>query len=534
MDQLGAQTAVQTSQAVATSRDLVELLARTSTYPERPSRVEVVETHISWVFLTDRFAYKLKKPVQYEFLDFSTPELRHEACQEEVRLNRRLAPAVYLDVIPVNSSRRGRLSLGGPGTARDWVVKMRRLQTARRLDRLIANSQLSSSAIQLLAGRLSSFYQNLPPLTTRTEEYRAEIERHVRANRDELLKPIHGLSKAQVKRVHGSQLRLLKLAPWQFDDRVCDGRIIDGHGDLRPEHIYLIPAPTIIDCVEFNDEFRKLDVADELSFLQMELDCLGAPAVGESIVESYFQLGHDRPPRSLLGFYKSYRACVRGKVHVLRAAQLDHPLRSSMLEVAEKYMRLAETYEHELGNPVLIVVRGLMGTGKSTLARRISGELGTELLQTDAIRQEMFGNSESPVSYGKHHYQEEKRLSVYNEMLDRAAALVKNGMTVILDGTFPTSQLIARAMQVGSRCGARTLVVDCHCPDHIAKQRIAERVQRGGAQSEARPELFDQQKADEQHGLDDLTSCSVDTTESLQSMIQRVLASLPSDYRLQA
>ena len=174
------------SQAAATSDELVEFLRQSSAYDDGPSRVECVETHISWVFLTDQFAYKLKKPVRFDFLDFSTSELRRKACEEEVRLNRRLARHVYLGVLPV-TRQNGRLSLNGHGTPVDWVVKMSRLPADRSLDQLIRSAVVGIDGLQQIARLLSQFYTHLPPLTIRPTDYRHRLEEHVRHNREGLL-----------------------------------------------------------------------------------------------------------------------------------------------------------------------------------------------------------------------------------------------------------------------------------------------------------------------------------------------------------
>ena len=411
---------------------------------------------------------------------------------------------------------------------------MRRLPADQSLDRLIETTELSAHVIRQLADKLTSFYQALPPLTIKTEDYRSEIERHVRANRAELLHADYGMQTTIVKRVHHAQLRLLKLAPGLLDNRARDGRIIDGHGDLRPEHIYFAPAPTVIDCIEFNKEFRQLDVADELSFLEMELDFLGAHPVGDAIVDAYFRASHDHPPRSLLSFYKCYRACVRAKVHVLRAGQMQRERRTELLEIAEKYLCLAEAYEHELGPPNVIVVRGLMGTGKSTLAAELSDALGIELLQTDTIRKEIFGTSVAPAAYGTRLYDTDKKNVVYREMLDRTADLLTDRLSVVLDGTFLSAELRIKSVLLARQLGAVPLIVNCHCPDEVAEERIAERIRSDDSISEARPELFRRQKQDEEHGPADLPMCDVDTTQSRQSMLDCVLKRIAVEYTFES
>ena len=374
----------------ADAREEVELLSRSSTYGERTGRVERLETHISWLFLTKRRVYKLKKPIRFDFLDYSTVQRRKRACEAEVQLNRRLAPHTYLGVMPLVRSPCGRLQLGGYGTPVDWVVVMRRLDADQSLDALIRSGRVTRQQVDQLATRLSDFYRQLPPLTIRAQEYRQRIEEHVRANRQSLLEaageldagavhrvhsgraagvsPSGVLDVGAVNRVHAGQLRVLTLAPDWLEDRACDGRVVEGHGDLRPDHIYFQPGPIIIDCIEFNAEFRQLDVLDELSFLAMECDIRQAGWIGRHILERYGQTNGDHPPEGLLSFYKCYRATVHAKVAALRAEQHPADPQASDWSLARQYVQLADTYAAGLGPPLLVVLRGPAGCGKSTLA----------------------------------------------------------------------------------------------------------------------------------------------------------------------
>ena len=297
---------------------VVQWLRQPAAYPHNPGSVEVRETHISWVFLAGDLVYKLKKPVRYNFLDFSSVELREQACREEVRLNRRLAPSVYLDVVPITQSQSGALRLGGKGTAIDWCVEMRRLPTDRTLDVLLRRGKLQIAHVDHLAEILADFYQKLAPLPIAAEEYRSRCLAHVHDNRRELLAVSHHLQANVVKRIHATQLQLIWLHAVPFDKRVADGRIVEGHGDLRPEHVCFTEPPVVFDCIEFNEEFRRLDVADDLAFLISECDYLGSTWVGDRLAKRFHVLTGDQPPTMLWAFYKSYRACVRAKVAALR------------------------------------------------------------------------------------------------------------------------------------------------------------------------------------------------------------------------
>jgi aminoglycoside phosphotransferase family enzyme len=306
------------------------------------------ETHISWVFLTDRFAYKLKKPVRYDFLDFSTPQARRAACEAELRLNQRLARDIYLEVLPIARNLHGRLRWGGSSAPVDWVVKMRRLPADRMLDGLIRSGCLSNTDVDKLASTLARFFHEASPLVIAPGDYRQSLQDHVRGNRRELLAPSHALPAEMTKRIHAAQLRFLELQPDRFDERVCDGRVIEGHGDLRPEHICLLHQPVIFDCIEFNADLRRLDVADELSFLSMECDRLGADWVGDRVIQAYRRISNDPVAEDVLNFYKSYRACVRAKVAALRADQVQ-PAMPHADPDSLAYLKLADRYAATLG-----------------------------------------------------------------------------------------------------------------------------------------------------------------------------------------
>lgn len=502
------------------SEALAELLAQPSLYPDRPTKVEIVETHISWVFLTDRYVYKLKKPVRFDFLDFSTTECRRHACQAECELNERMAPGAYLGVVPVTVDGKGRIAIGGSGQSIDWLVKMRRLPAGRMLDELIRTQQLADADIERLATWLARYYHQLSPAFTRAGAYSAAIEEHIRGNRAELLAPKHGLPSALVKRCHAAQLRFVLLEQTQLEARVCDGRIVDGHGDLRPEHISLDMQPIAFDCIEFNAELRRIDVADELAFLAMECDHLGAERVGQRIIEAYRQQSHDHFSAALGRFYKCYRACVRAKVAALAAAQdgchADEPRRR-----AEAYLNLADRYSDQLGPPTLIVVCGLMGSGKTTLARSLADRLGSDGLSTDSVRQELLGPSPAPAAFDQGHYSADLRERVYNKLLHRAELLLRERVSVVLDGTFLTTAQRNAARALACAAGAMPLVVHCTCPADVAMERINRRAANGATLSEARAELYISQQSLEEP-FDERQGVSVDTTTPLSVQHSKV------------
>ena len=375
-----ASTPLQGRQTTVAIEAKVGLLRRPATYPDAPAHVDVVETHMSWVFLTDRYAYKMKKPVRYDFLDFSTLALRRRDCEEEVRLNRRLAPDVYLGTVPLTRDASGNLHLGGAGEVVDasrdgrgtspgmgevdcagsersrprreqvveWLVKMRRLPAERMLDNLIRQRGVQEADIYSLAMLLARFYQACSPVELSAEQYRAEFTNAVQLNLRELSVPDYALPRRLIEQLHAAQVSFLSREAGLFDARVAAGKIVEGHGDLRPEHICLTPEPVIIDCLEFNRRLRIVDPADELAFLAMECERLGAPRVGDRLFQTYAQVTHDQPAAGLVYFYKMFRACLRARFAIGHVRELEKQDWPKWQHSAGEYLHLAEGYRERL------------------------------------------------------------------------------------------------------------------------------------------------------------------------------------------
>jgi len=321
-------------------------------------------------------------------------------------------------------------------------------------------------------------------------------------------------------------LQLLHLQPQLFDERVAAGRIVEGHGDLRPQHICFTEPLAIFDCIEFSFHFRRIDVADELAFLAAECDFIGARWIGPRLFELFQSLAGDRPPPELVAFYKSYRACVRAKVAALRADQLQGQDRDAAGAAALAHLNLADSYLKPRNRPVLLLVGGLSGTGKTTLATDLAELLGCELLRTDIIRQELFPTLGPPASFGSGNYTVEMRSRVYDEMLRRARALQVDGVSTVLDGTFSMAQPVEAAQQLAAESKTTFLAIQCHCRPETARQRIAHRQTAGSDVSEARPEFHEQQHAVQQRWPSELPHIEIDTEKPLAQQTAQVVAKL--------
>lgn len=298
----------------ATLKAKLGFLGRPGAYPETPARVDAVETHMSWVFLTDTHAWKLKKPVRYAYLDFATPEARRLDCEEEVRLNRRLAAKVYLGVVPLVRDAAGQLHLGGAGETVDWLVRMRRLPADRMLDHLLRSGAATQPDLVRLARRLARFYAAATAEPITPAAYRQSLAARIEDNLRELARPEYGLAPEPLERLARLQLDFLQSHAEWFDRRVRQGRIVEGHGDLRPEHVCLLEEPVVIDCLEFKREFRILDPADELGYLALECERLHAPHAGRWLLDAYRDASDDDPPEALVHFYQGCRSVLRAKL----------------------------------------------------------------------------------------------------------------------------------------------------------------------------------------------------------------------------
>ena len=319
----------------------VEFLRRPENYPAPTGRVDSKETHMSWVFLTDRHAYKLKKPVRYAFLDYSTLEARRRTCEVEVRLNRRLAGEVYCGITPLTLSDVGELRLGGTGEVVDWLVKMRRLPECLMLDHVIAAQTVNKTDVHRVGVVLAGFYRSAWPVPMTGADYRRRLTEEIHSNSNELKRPEFQLSTESIDALAATLLKFLSQRPEMFDRRIREERIVEAHGDLRPEHICLGPQPVIIDCLEFNRSLRILDAASEIAFLWLECERLGAADAGRMIFETYRDTSGDWPPAHLMGFYKSFHAYTRAKIAVWHLDDIETNNPAKWIERANCYLRLA-------------------------------------------------------------------------------------------------------------------------------------------------------------------------------------------------
>lgn len=482
-----------------TPRLVIDLM-RPEAYPGAPTEpIERRETHASWVFLTSSDVFKLKKPVDLGFLDYRTLESRRHACEEEVRLNRRLAPGVYLGVEPVTRSAAGH-HVGGAGEVVDWAVHMRRLPDDASAQALLAAGRLDRARLEALAIRMGRFLNAAPqaPRYGTLALLRRNVEQNLSQSlaslsHDEIVEP------DALDEIWRYQDQELRFRADRFSARISAGRIRDGHGDLRLEHVYFLPdaqgaeAPVVIDCVEFSQAFRAGDVANELAFLAMELEAAGRADLAAGFVARAAEALDDFELYGVLDFYLCYRANVRAKIAALIATepQAPHELRVRKRAEAQRQFALARACAgRPLTAPGLVAVGGVIGAGKSTLARTLGRALAAPVIGSDRTRKALAGLAPDERG-GPALYTPERTEATYSELIRRAEVVLDSGRTVVLDATFEEPRWRDLAQAVARAYGASYAFVEASCPDwELLRERIAERARRG-SESDADEALVD-------------------------------------------
>lgn len=488
--------------APAATASLVEGLRRPEAYPPpRPGRVDVVTTHISWVFLTDREVFKVKRPVDYGFVDYTTPERRRHFCEEEVRLNRRLAPDVYLGVVPVREGPGGP-GLTGEGPVVDYAVHMRRLPEAASAEARLRAGTLTHDQLWAVAATLARFYESVPaaPEFGQPEVLQVSVEENFAQVRD-LVGEL--LPATTFEAVRAWQLAWLRERADRFRARAAHGRVRDGHGDLRLEHVYFEDGRVLVlDCVEFNERFRKVDVAADVTFLAMELDARGRGDLAASFLGRFALEANDYELYSVRDFYLSYRAWVRAKVAAFLARDPATPpdRAARKAEEARRLFALAECYTRPPAAPgPVVVVGGLIGTGKTALAEALARRLGLPVVSSDRTRKWLAG---VPAGERAPHWAYGPALSrrTFDELFRRAEVVLDTGSGVILDATFRARALRGRARELARRHGRRFLFVETTCDEATVRERLRQRA-AGPTVSDATEALL----ADFQAGFEPVT-----------------------------
>lgn len=462
--------------------------------------IDVVETHISWVFLVENDVYKVKKPVSLGFLDFRSLDARKAACDAEVELNARLAPGVYQGVVPIRKK----------GEIADWAVRMVRLADDRRADVRVEKGALSGTDIDRIAERLAHFHASAR-CDAHTASFGAPeaIALNVRENFAQVPDP----------EIERWQMTFLRDRADVFADRIRNGRVRDGHGDLRLEHVYLDPL-AIIDCIEFNERFRFADVCSDVAFLSMDLAWHGRVDLAERLLARYARESNDFDLYAVVDFYQSYRAYVRGKIATMMGDDAQ----------ARRYFRLALAFEKQWLLPAtLIAVGGIIASGKSTIADAIHELSSAPIVDADRTRKFMLGvEATEPVREGAWQgaYDPAFTERVYAEVLRRADVVLASGRPVIVDASFRSPAMRAAARALARRHGVPFRFVECRADPATCRTRLEH---RGRSVSDGRLEILDAFAArweaadelpDDEHIVLDTTRPFFETNRTLRERLE--------------
>ena len=467
---------------------LIAALSQPAAYPVPVTDIEVIQTHISVVFLTGDFVYKVKKPVKLPFLDFHTLDLRRHFCDEEVRLNRRLAPDVYLGVVPVTCEST-RVAFEGSGEPIEWAVKMRRLAETATLEQYVRRDEISHDDLCKLARRLAQFHATAERSVHISSFGRFDVVAHNVRENFAVSAPTIGLTISAPVRERLLALTERSLAELRalIDARAARGVACDTHGDLHLDHVYLFPDRrppgdlVVVDCIEFNERFRYADPVADMAFLAMDFEFHGRHDLAAAFSRDYFEFSGDSEAGKLLPLYVSYRAAVRGKVDGLQLAEPEIPqeARDKALARARGHWLLAlNSLERPGKRTGLVLVGGLPGTGKSTLAASLAARAGFSLIRSDVVRKELAGlksaGSDKP-GFRKGIYSVEWTERTYSECLRRAEERLFAGERAIVDASFGAEKHRRAFVEAGRRWGVPVLLVVCEAPAAIVKSRLDER-----------------------------------------------------------
>jgi aminoglycoside phosphotransferase family enzyme/predicted kinase len=492
--------------APQTQEQLIAFLESPESYPHTPTKVRAIQTHISWVFIASPFVFKVKKPVNLGFLDFSTLEKRHYFCQREIELNRRLCPEIYLDAISIYETDSG-FSFTPPGKIVEYAVQMRELPHGYFLIELLEKNLVGEKEINRVISTLHQFYEAETPtpeieqwgtpekLKISTDENFTQVERFIGKT----------ISPAAFEAIRHYTNEFYKLNKNLFRERIQQHRILDCHGDLHLDHVHLTPeATTIFDCIEFNDRFRFIDVANDLAFLAMDFDFEGRSDLGNLLLRNAARELGDAGMLRVANFYKCYRAFVRGKVESIQATEKETTNRQEHEKQAARYFRLALRYAIAGSEPLILVVMGRVGTGKSTIAKRLASELDWPVFSSDEIRKTLAGVpliQRTPSELRNKIYSQQMTRRTYKTLAkDGLAAIgysrgrrprqIQSNNGVILDATFSTRALRKFLRDECRKANVPSQFVELEVDPNEIKKRLKTRDEKTAEISDARLEDF--------------------------------------------
>ena len=517
------------------SQALIAALQNPALFAHPVKEFQVIETHISWVLLTGEYAYKIKKPMNFGFLDFTELSGRAHFCAEELRLNQRLTDDLYLEVLPITGSVEAP-QLGGDGAPIEYALKMRQFPQNQMLSTLQANGELTAAHIDQMARQIAQFHLAAPkvavehPLGT-PDSVMAPVEQNFEQIRPFLsdkadlvqLDALQAWARSSFDRLHGL-----------FETRKAEGFIRECHGDIHLGNATLIDGKVVIfDCIEFNEPFRLTDVYADTAFLAMDLEDRGLKSLARRFISQYLEITGDYAGLELLNFYKAYRALVRAKVALFSMpADADGVQRATTLRQYRNYANLAESYS-AIPSRLLAITHGVSAVGKSHVAMRMVEALGAIRLRSDVERKRLFGEQAEQAAGQLQQgiYADDASPKTYQHLHQLAGTILRAGFPVVIDATYLKQAQRQAAADVASETGVPFLILDCNAPDAVIASWLAQRQADQNDPSDATLEVVAAQQAsrDPLTGEELLKAKRVETNESgsLDELVKQIRQRLP-------
>lgn len=485
----------------ATPKDIVDFFLDPASYDHDVARVEHGQTHVSHLFFAGDYVYKVKKPVNLGFLDFSTLEKRRAAAIAEIELNRRVSPQVYIDLAAVHRDVDGHLSFSAPAMVAEVAVVMRRLPDRQRFSKLIETGTASAEMSRTL-GKLIADFHARAETSRRIAEYGSMAT--IRHNWDENFEQTEAyigrtLSRTTWETCKAEIERFVRTYADLFQKRADGGWIRDCHGDLQADDIFIDPdtgSAQVLDCIEFNDRFRYSDTISDIAFLSMDLRNRGRDDLAKAFLDAYYDRSNDERITSLLRFYESYRAYVRGKVRSFLLDQ-DEPSdneRAAATRDAQRFFEQSFETVRRL-RPRLILVCGLMGSGKTKQAKELARRAGTRVVHSDVTRKKLAGldpEQERHVAFGTDIYSDEWSERTYRTLVNEARDELARGNSIVLDASWSKAKYRELARAVAAQREALFGILECRAPESVLRSRLSK---PGRHITDGRVELLDDQRA---------------------------------------
>ncbi|MBK8970750.1 MAG: AAA family ATPase [Hahellaceae bacterium] len=518
--------------------ELISNLKRPALYDHPTNDFSVLETHISWVLLTGDYVYKIKKPMNFGFLDFTTLDKRKFYCDEEVRLNRRLAPDIYLDTIAIYGSTESPRFVADGNPPIEYAVRMRQFDPSSVLTQAQHPAKELSRLLTQVMVAVARFHETGCAVATLDQPF---------GSADAILAPVvQNFEQIQPLLQDAADLVLLeqirtwslkeheRLAPL-MNERKHDGKVRECHGDMHFGNIAVVnQAPLVFDCIEFNEEFRWIDVINDVAFLLMDLDDRGESGLGCQLLNVYLEETGDYAGVALLNYYKAYRAMVRCKVALftLGAPGLSDAARAELAAKAHGYLELGVGYTGA-AKPFLCLTQGRSGSGKTTVSSHLLQRVSAIRVRSDVERKRLAGLTplaKSGSAKDEGIYTAELTSLTYQRLLDLADALLDVGHSVIVDATFLKQAQRKPFLELASRRHIKTQIAACQVDEHVARQRLDERKKQGKDAAEADFAIMQAQKAAEEdfdsaeQGL--ATVIHTNQDDEMQADIEKLLGKL--------